>query len=207
MAVRIMWDKYLTGQNEVKWGRPQPGRCPACGAITSQRHMIVECQRPGLQAIRAAAIKKLQGETTTHGNTLVGRSLQAIGDLLTHDDAYTLWTGMWTPEIRMEIAGRCPWQLKKKEYGLVVKALRHLANGTLAMHRLERPTVCRKRARTETATEQRQASIDEGWIKADREREESEKGVHMQEEGGRAAEPRERNEADDRDFDTRKYDR
>jgi hypothetical protein len=207
LSVKIMWDKHLTGQNEAKWGRPQPGRCPVCGAITSQKHMIVECQRPGMQAIRALAIKKLQAETATHGTTLVGRSLQTIGDLLTHDDAYTLWTGMWTPEIRAEIDKRCPWQLKKKEYGLIVKALRHLANGTLAMHRVERPTACRKRARAETVQVQRQASIEEGWTKADRERDKREKGVHMQDERGREAEPRERDEADGRDFDTRKYDR
>ena len=206
LSVKIVWDKHLTGQNEAKWGRPQPGRCPVCGAVTSQKHMIVECQRPGMQAIRASAIKKFQAETTTHGNTLVGRSLQAIGDLLAHDDAYTIWTGMWTPEIRAEIARRCPWQLKKKEYGLVVKAMRHLANGTLAMHRVERPIVCRKRARDDAEQVQRQASIDEGWIKADRERQHEQLGVHRQQEKGSEAESRECDEMDGRDFDKRQYD-
>ena len=170
--------------------------------------MIVECQRPGLQAIRTAAVKKLQAETAAHGNTLVGRSLQTIGDLLMHEDAYTLWTGMWTPEIRAEIARRCPWQLKKKEYGLVVKALRHLANGTLAMHRVERPVVCRKRRREEPAEEQRQKTIEEGWTKVDNERQAARKrNVHSRAEVEREAEPQERDESDGRDFDARKYDR
>jgi hypothetical protein len=159
-----------------------------------------------MQAIRTAAIKKLQAETITHGNTLVGRSLQAIGDLLSHNDAYTIWTGMWTPEIRAEIARRCPWQLKKKEYGLVVKALRHLANGTLAMHRVERPIVCRKRARDDVNQVQRQTAIDEGWSTKDREEQHGEIGVHIQQEKEREAEPWEREEAYDCDFDKRQYD-
>jgi len=74
---------------------------------------------------------------------------------------------MWTPEIRSEIARRCPWQLKAKEYGLVVKALRHLANGTLAMYRIDRPVQLRKRRRDITSNERRQTRIDVVWRKAD----------------------------------------
>ena len=90
----------------------------------------------------------------------------------------------------------------------MVKAMRHLANGTLAMHRMDCPPVRRKRARGSPESEQRQVLIEEGWTRADKERKErGEKKVHEQGEGPGNAGQAERGELDERNFDTRKYDR
>jgi hypothetical protein len=114
---------------------------------------------------------------------------------------------MWTPEIRGEIARRCPWQLKAKEYGMVVKALRHLANGTLAMHRLDKPIQRRKRGRDEPNVERRQTQIEEVWEKADRDKtEKRERNLQRQDAAEERAELRKRGERSDHDFDTRQYD-
>jgi hypothetical protein len=113
---------------------------------------------------------------------------------------------MWTPEIRSEIARRCPWQLKAKEYGQVVKALRHLANGTLAMYRLERPVTLRKRRRDTPTEERRQASIDELWSSADNKRSGRKRENVYRYEEQRTEEQQDRGDGVQYNFDNRNYD-
>jgi len=134
-AVRIMWDKNVTGENEHKWRCKEIARCSVCGAITSQRHTIIECQRPGASAIRKQALDKVRREGDKNGNNLVGKTIRAVLSLSEHEDAHTLWTGLWSPAIRTAIAAQCPWTLTRREYSKVAAALRHLAEGALTLHR------------------------------------------------------------------------
>ena len=88
-----------------------------------------------------------------------------------------------------------------------MKALRHLANGTLAMYRVDRPVTWRKRTREEVPIELRQTQIDEAWMRADKVKEEERgRNVHSDHEVQREDEGMDRNARDRRDFDTRHYD-
>jgi hypothetical protein len=86
--------------------------------------------------VRAEARRQLHNEADTHGTTLVGKTLRAITGLLDHEEAHSIWTGMWTPDIRQAITERSPWHLKAREYAQVVAALRHLVNGAIDLYDL-----------------------------------------------------------------------
>ena len=186
-AVRIMWDKHVTGENESKWKCKEITRCDVCGVVTSQRHIILECQRPGACAIRKRAVAKVQLLADAYGTTLVGRTIRTIMQLQEHNDAHTIWTGLWTPSIRSAVAGACPWPLTRREYGKVTGALRHLASGVLELYRQGR-VVERRQRRSDDRTETRQPTIAECWVQDD-------------------DRVRERRDQDERKYDARKYDR
>jgi predicted nucleic acid-binding Zn-ribbon protein len=154
MAVRIMWDKHVTGENLLKWKSKDTHRCTACGALSSQKHIISECQRPGAAGIRLAAIEKVR-EEAGKSKDKVRDTVREILKLFHHEEAHTIWTGMWTVAVQKAISDSCPWQLSRREYAQVVKCLRHLAEGTLALYRLAGPRQIRKRKReTNTPTNQ-----------------------------------------------------
>ena len=161
MAVRVMWDKHVTGDNESKWGCRVTARCDACNALTSQRHTISECQRPGAAQIRTRAIRMAWGEADKLGSSLAGRTARTLLDLLGHEEGYTLWTGMWAPAIREEIAHRCPWQLRAKEYRQVIKVCRHLATGALQLYRMGGPAPQRKKRSREEVRVPRQTRLED----------------------------------------------
>ena len=186
-AVRIMWDKHVTGENQIKWKCKETLRCEVCGAVLSQKHIILECQRPGAAAIRSRAIDKVQRIADGHGHSLVGRTIRAVLKLQKHDEAQSIWTGLWTPAIRNAICEECPWQLTRREYGMVVAALRHLASGVLELYRQGR-VERRRRERTEDKMETRQPTVAECWTGEDKDH-------------------REQREQDEREHDARKYDR
>ena len=162
-AVRIMWDKHMTGENEGKWNMEVTQKCVLCGVPTSQKHMIVDCQRPGMSDIRATAIKQLQQEANKHGMNIIARTLRTVVSLMSHPDAYTLWTGMWTKEIRDEMAARCPWHLKGREYGQVVAALRHLANATLALYGIAQGQAIPRRRGRRPIERRTQSKLQDLW--------------------------------------------
>ena len=198
-AVRIMWDKHVTGENERKWGCREVTRCPVCDAVTSQRHIIRECQRPGAEAIRRSAAKGFRDAVVKHGHTLVGRTLTAIQDLMVHDDAHTIWTGMWTPAIREQMEGRCPWMLTRREFTQVKRALSVLVGGVLQLYRLATPAN-RKRAREPEPMHghDQQTRIDNWATPTMRDRLE---GIRCEGVG------RDPHRSDEREFDARRYDR
>jgi len=161
MAVRIMWDKHVTGENLSKWKSKETHRCTACGALSSQKHIISDCQRPGASGIRLAATETAR-EEAEKSTVKVKDTVQEILKLLQHEEAHTIWTGMWSDAVRQTISDRCPWQLSRREYSQVVKCLRHLAEGTLALYRLAGPRQVTKRKReTNTLPEQRVQSSTE----------------------------------------------
>ena len=203
-AVRIMWDKNVTGENESKWKCKEVTKCEICGVHTSQRHMIVECQRPGAAAIRATAIQKVRQEGDKHGNNLIGKTIRAVLRLRDHADAYTLWTGLWTPEIRTEVAASCPWTLTRREYSKVVAALRHLADGVLELYKQGGRRAMKRVRSGGPKRESRQASMDEFTQRMDDLKDDSD-DVH--EEGLDNAQFKECRELDERVHGSRKYDR
>jgi len=144
MAVKIMWDKHVTGDNERKWGCREVARCPVCNAITSQRHTITKCGRPGAEMIRRKAVQNLDTAIEKQWLTLVGRTLAAVRRLLSYEEGYTIWTGMWTQAIREEIARECPWTLTSREFKQVKRALSNLVTGVIALYRLAGPTMCKR---------------------------------------------------------------
>jgi hypothetical protein len=180
-----MWDKYMM-ENQTKRKCKEIQRCPACGAIPSQRHTITECQQPGLAAIRIKTVAKVKEERDKLGDSIAGQTVTAILDLLDHPDAHTVWVGMWTPEIRARIAANCPWQMKSREYNKVVKALRWFAQGAAEMYMIGEVRVERRRRNT-PQEDTRQTTLAELW---------------QSENEGR----REAREDDEREFDDRKYD-
>jgi hypothetical protein len=115
-----------------------------------------------MATVRSRTLNKVREERAKHGTSLVGRTLQVIIDTLTHEDAHTIWTGMWTPEVQEAIAARCPWTLKAREYGQVVAALRHLSNGLLDLMKITEGETVRTRRKKER-TEGRQVTLQELW--------------------------------------------
>ena len=185
MSVRIMWDKYLM-ENQTKWKCKEIIRCTACGAVPSQHHTIIECQQPGLATIRASTVAKVKEERDKLGDTLAGRTVEGILSLLEHPDAHSVWTGMWTPEVRAQVAAKCPWRMGRREYCKVVKALRWFVQGVIDMYMVGTVKIERKRKRS-VRLEGRQTTLAELW---------------PEENEGQ----REDREADERDYDDRKYD-
>ena len=61
-AVRIMWDKHLTGENETKWNMAVTHTCELCGVPTNQTHLLTERRRPGMDKVRTEARNKVQNE-------------------------------------------------------------------------------------------------------------------------------------------------
>ena len=196
-----MWDKHVTGENETKWGCREVTRCSVCNAITSQRHIIRECQRPGAEAIRRDACRRLSEAVVTHGITLTGRTLAVIQELLVHEDAHTIWTGMWSPEIREQVETKCPWTLKRSEFRQVKRALSVLVTGVLQLYRLATPTP-RKRARGQetTGVRERQTHMEQWAILGAH-------GRQVWERGEEERVGREPTRSDDREYDDRRYDR
>jgi hypothetical protein len=203
-AVRIMWDKNVTGENESKWKCKEVTKCEICGVPTSQRHMILECQRPGAAAIRATAIQKVRQESDKHGNNLTGKTIRAVLRLRDHADAYTLWTGLWTPELRKEVAASCPWTLTRREYSKVVAALRHLAEGVLELYKQGGRRAVKRVRSGGPKRELRQASMDEFAQRMGDFKDDSD---FFHEEGLDNAQFKECREMDERVYDSRKYDR
>jgi len=191
-AVRIMWDKHATGDNERKWGRHPTAYCTVCNALTSQRHTIVECQRPGAAQVRSNAVKKAWAEVDKLGVSLAGRTARIVLETLGHEDGYTVWTGMWTPAIRDELARRCPWQLRAREYRQVLKVCRHLVAGVLQLYRLSNPATQRKKRQREDVRELRQTRLEDYMRR-----------LHTGEEN---LHNRNETRADGRTFDGRQYD-
>jgi hypothetical protein len=146
-AVRIMWDKHLSGENEAKWGMQVTRMCDLCGVPSSQKHLVGECRRHGMDEVRARALRKVRNEAVKYGVSLVGRTLSAIVETTDHPEGHTIWTGMWTPSIREQISRKCPWTLKAREYGQVTAALRHLVNGLLDLIRITKGEVVHKSRR------------------------------------------------------------
>jgi hypothetical protein len=198
-AVRIMWDKHVTGENEHKWGCREVTRCTVCNAITSQKHIIRECQRPGAEAIRREARRQFSSRSAKYGHTLVGRTLHAVQNLLEHDEAHTIWTGMWTLEIRERMEQACPWGLSSREFKQVKNVMSVLVAGVVQLYRLATPASRKRRRDNDAAPERDQQLRIDHWattntsvMRDDRWRE------------GTAREPPRR---DEREFDARRFDR
>jgi len=189
MAVRIMWDKHVTGENESKWNRQVQTRCAVCNALTSQRHIISECNRPGAAFIRQQTKRRFATAIAKRGTSISGRTLTVLQELMTHPDSHTIWTGMWTPAIREEVSRRCPWTLHAKEYRQVKQALSTLVDGVIQLYRLATPED-RKRKRGQGQVRTPRTLLEE-WIAQD---DEEDGGVQMR-------------ELDERDMDARRYDR
>jgi hypothetical protein len=207
-AVRIMWDKNVTGENEKKWKCKDATKCEVCGVLTSQRHMILECQRPGAEAIRARAISKVRREGDKHGNTLVGKTIRVILGIGNHEEAHTIWTGMWSPSIRQMVRERCPWTLTRREYSSMVAALRHLAEGVLELYKQGGARGVKRMRECASSREPRQTAMEEYLV---RRREMSGEAGGMekmeQDAGLEEMEGNEMRETDERVHDSRKYDR
>jgi hypothetical protein len=204
-AVRIMWDKNSTGENQCKWKCKEVSKCSVCGVPTSQRHMILECQRPGAAAVRARALAKVRREADKNGSTLVGKSLRAVLSLCEHEEAHTLWTGLWSPAVRAAMAARCPWTLTRREYSRMVAALRHLAEGVLDLYKQGMSRGVKRTRDGVVRRELRQANMEE-FFGAGRE------DMGLQNSG--MEDPHEINNEgtaargiDEREHDNRKYDR
>jgi hypothetical protein len=189
MAVRIMWDKHVTGENENKWNRQVQTRCEVCNALTSQRHIISECNRPGAAFIRQQTNRRFATAIAKRGTSISGRTLTVLQELMTHPDSHTIWTGMWTPAIREEVSRRCPWTLHAKEYRQVKQALSTLVDGVIQLYRLATPED-RKRKRGQGQVRTPRTLLEE-WIAQD---DEEVGGAQMR-------------DLDERDMDARRYDR
>ena len=80
----------------------------------------------------------------------MGRTLTAIQELMAHDEAHTIWTGMWTRAIREQMEDKCSWPLTSREFKQVKRALSVLVAGVVQLHKLATPT-SRKRPREQEA--------------------------------------------------------
>ena len=140
-------------------------------------------------------IRQFSERVAKHGHTLVGRTLMAAQELMEHDDAHTIWTGMWTPRIRERMEHACPWGLSSRKFKQVKSAMSVLVAGVVQLYRLATP-VSRKRRR-EHGTDERdqQLRIDHWTARTIRD------GCRRE---GIAEDPYRR---DEREFDARRYDR
>jgi hypothetical protein len=58
--------------------------------------------------VRMTAIRDAQREIDKLGVSLAGKTATQILQLLDHEDAHFVWTGLWTSGIRSEVGRRCP---------------------------------------------------------------------------------------------------
>jgi hypothetical protein len=70
-----------------------------------------------------------------HGST-ARRILDVLGAHLDHEDAVTIWTGVWAPAVCAAVAS-ADADMTAAEYGKIVKALGHLAAGVDEMYRID----------------------------------------------------------------------
>jgi hypothetical protein len=137
-AVRIIWDKHATGENRRKWKQTDEiPKCELCLCATSQRHTITVCGKAGLRGIRSRAVQRFREAV---GKAKIGTAARAVLDvlaaLLEHETAVTIWTGVWSPEVRAAVA-EVNREMSAREYNRVVTALTHLVKGVDEMYSME----------------------------------------------------------------------
>jgi hypothetical protein len=141
-AVRIAYDKHVTGENMIKWGAPKEApRCEFCGTVTSQRHTILECQSPQLENARRRAMMEIatRVEAIHVSNPAIAPIANEIKRQATCRQDHTLWTGTFSPELTRDFA-IYEMTITQREYRELIKLLIQLAKAVTQMYETVPPS-------------------------------------------------------------------
>jgi hypothetical protein len=139
-CVRIIWDKYWTGERVQAGGQDEVKMCGTCGVVASQRHMIEECMDQRIKAIHDEALQQFSIMCNdNHQSKNSCRVLKNIKDLLKEGGGASLWTGVWSSEIQSKFAEKSGsgTLLSEQEYKQVVKGLKVLSKAVDMMYAID----------------------------------------------------------------------